>query len=383
MRTFRLYSPFTVATVLIGLLAAISSLFETAPQYWGLAESLLRGKLYFLSMPTGWGDTSFFEGRHYWPLGVLPAVIMIPFVLSGFYHHGALSFVSVLGVFCLCLRLAQKLSYSKDDACWFAMAFCFGTSFIGVAAVPLSWSYSSVVAVLFLFLAIHEYQGSCKFLIIGLFVGLAMASRPLTVLNSIFFCGAILCSVATWKKKIVSLTEFAAPVILIALMIACYNFQRFGDPLETGYSYQIDSEGRLFAEISWTGNNPGPLFSLSNIPAHFVVFAFGLPERSAAGVSVFLISPFLFFLLASTLKWERIDYLLVLNICLVMLVTLAFRSTGARQIGYRFSLDYLPFVFWLLMRRRRELSFGFKNLVGLALIIDLALVVYFASVRFG
>jgi len=279
--------------------------------------------------------------------------------------------------------LAQKLSYSKDDACWFAMAFCFGTSFIGVAAAPLSWSYPSVVAVLFLFLAIHEYQGSCKFLIIGLFVGLAMASRPLTVLNSIFFAGAILCSVATWKKKIVSLTEFAAPVILIALVIACYNFQRFGDPLETGYSYQIDSEGRFFAEISWIGNNPGPLFSLSNIPAHFVIFAFGLPERSAAGVSVFLISPFLFFLFASTRKWERIDYLLVLNICLVMLVTLAFRSTGARQIGYRFSLDYLPFVFWLLMRRRRELSFGFKNLVGLALIIDLALMVYFASVRFG
>ena len=77
------------------------------------------------------------------------------------------------------------------------------------------------------------------------------------------------------------------------------------------------------------------------------------------------------------------DYMLAVNIFILMLVALAFRSTGARQIGYRFSLDYLPFVFWLLMRRRSELSRGFKNLVGFAVIIDLALVVYHASIRFN
>jgi len=36
-----------------------------------------------------------------------------------------------------------------------------------------------------------------------------------------------------------------------------------------------------------------------------------------------------------------------------------------------------------LMRRRSELNRGFKYLVGLAVIIDLALVVYYASVRFS
>ena len=167
------------------------------------------------------------------------------------------------------------------------------------------------------------------------------------------------------------------------MAIGCYNFQRFGNPLETGYAYQIDAYGRMVAEMSLPGNNPGPLFSLNNIPQHFIVFAFGLPEKNATGVSVFLVSPFLVFLLASGRRWDMTDYMLAVNVCVLMLVTLAFRSTGARQIGYRFTLDYLPFVFWLLMRRRSELNRGFKYLVGLAVIIDLALVVYYASVRFS
>jgi hypothetical protein len=173
------------------------------------------------------------------------------------------------------------------------------------------------------------------------------------------------------------------PVSLIALAIAWYNFQRFGNPLETGYTYQIDAIGRIVVEVSLPGNNPGSLFSLSNILDHFIVFAFGLPDKTAIGTSVFLLSPFLVFLLAPSRRWDAIDYMLAVNIFILILVTLAFRSTGARQIGYRFSLDYLPFVFWLLMRRRSELSRGFKNLVGFAVIIDLALVVYHASIRFN
>jgi hypothetical protein len=368
-RKFRLYSPFSIAAILIGMLAAGNSFFDVAPQYAQLAESLMSGKLYFLSVPTGWGDTAFFESHFYWPLGILPAILLIPFVWTGLYHQGALSFVVVLGIFYLCFRLAQKLHYSRDDACWFAIAFCFGTSFIGVAAVPVSWSFATVIAVLFLFLAIHEWEGSQRRLpLIGLFVGLAMASRPLTGLNSLFFAGGVLCLMGPWKKKISSVAQLTAPVGLIALAIGWYNFQRFGNPLETGYAYQIDAYGRMVAEISLPGNNPGALFRLANIPDHF---------------RVFLMSPFLVFLLTSHRKWDAIDYMLGANVLVLMLVTLAFRSTGARQIGYRFTLDYLPFVFWLLMRRRNMLSGTFKTLVAVAVSIDLALMLYYASVRFN
>lgn len=373
--------PFTVAAILFGLLAGANLFFPDAPQYRGLAESMLQGKLYFLSMPEGWGDTALFQGRHYWPLGILPAVVLIPFVLIGIYHQGVLSFFSVLGVFYLCFWLAEKVGYSRNDGCWLALAFCFGTSFLGVAAVPLSWSYAHVVAVLFLFLAINEYEGRRRFAMIGLCLGLAMASRPLTAINSIFFVGGIAFSAAAFNNKAKSLAAFALPMALIVALIAWYNFARFGDLVEPGYSYQISYDGRMFADYASWDNKAG-LFSLSNIPDHFMRFAFGLPTGGATGTSVFLASPFLLFLFISALRWETLDYALALNICVLIFITLAFRSSGGTgQLGWRFSLDYLPFVFWLLMRRLRELSAGFKKLIGVAIIIDLGMLVYFASVR--
>jgi hypothetical protein len=137
----------------------------------------------------------------------------------------------------------------------------------------------------------------------------------------------------------------------------------------------------MLSDLNFPGNIAGPLFSLSNIPVHFRTFAFGLPARDAVGASVFLMSPFLIYLCLPGRKWDRLDWALMLNICAVLTATLAFRSTGLRQIGYRFSLDYMPFVFWLLMRSRTELGGGSKALIWMAVIIDVSLVGYFLAVR--
>jgi hypothetical protein len=373
--------PFILAAVLIGLLAGFNSLFDDAPQYRVLAESFFQGKLYLVSMPDGWGDTALFQGRHYWPLGPLPAILLMPVVWSGFYHQGLLSFFSVLAVFYLCFRLAERLGYPRSDSCWLAVAFCFGTSFIGVAVLPLSWSFASVLAVLFLFLAIYEHEGQRRFLIIGTLIGLAMASRPLTGLNALLFAGAIALEIGTTRAKMIRLASFSAPTAMILLILCWYNFARFGTPWEAGYTYQISADGRMLSDLDFRGNIAGPLFSFSNIPVHFRTFAFGLPDRDAVGVSVFLMSPFLVYICLPGRNWDRMDWALVLNICVVLIASLAFRSAGLRQIGYRFSLDYMPFVFWLLMRSRTQLSGGAKALIWMAVVIDVSLVAYFLAVR--
>jgi len=82
-----------VAAILIGFSSRHLS-FEGGAAL-GLGRIVAARQILFLSIPTGWGIRHF-EGRHYLPLGVLPAVMMIPLVLSGFCHHDALSFVSVL-----------------------------------------------------------------------------------------------------------------------------------------------------------------------------------------------------------------------------------------------------------------------------------------------
>ena len=61
------------------------------------------------------------------------------------------------------------------------------------------------------------------------------------------------------------------------------------------------------------------------------------------------------------------------------MAVLAFRSTGFEQVGYRFSLDFLPFVFWLLMRSRVRMNNRLKGLISLALEIDVILTAFFLS----
>ena len=88
-------------------------------------------------------------------------------------------------------------------------------------------------------------------------------------------------------------------------------------------------------------------------------FLFGLPSTNGVGTSVLLISPFLVYLFS--VRWDLINKLIALDIGLVLLAVLAFRSTGFEQVGYRFSLDFLPFVFWLLMRSRLQMNTRFKG----------------------
>jgi hypothetical protein len=378
-------APFLLAGILLSALLWFNYITRGALQYRLLAEAFLRGELFIREMPvSGWHDTALFKGYHYWPLGPFPAVLILPLVWLNAFHQGIVMFVITAGVFYLCYRLARISGYDIADALWFAIAFVFATSFVGVAGIAFSWYLAQVVAVSLLFLAIVEYNRARRYWLIGLLIGFATASRPLIVLNAIFFIGAaLLLEGKTFKKGCAKLVLFSISLGLVVAALAWYNFARFGSPFETGYTYQILNDGTFAANLDMPGNIAGSLFSPANIPKNFLTFAFGLPDKQAVGTSVFLISPFLIYLCLPARRWELLDWLLAFNICIVMLATLAFRSTGAFQMGYRFTLDYMPFVFWLLMRRRTQLTTIFKTLVLFAVVLDVTLVFYFIATRVG
>jgi hypothetical protein len=158
--------------------------------------------------------------------------------------------------------------------------------------------------------------------------------------------------------------------------LAIYNFARFGSRFESGYSYHVIGFDIPYAVWNVAGNQAGPALSLSYIPDHFWIFFFGLPSVSAVGASVLLLSPFLFYL-KSVPRWDLTNRLISLTVAVVLMVVLAFRSTGFEQVGYRFSLDFLPFVFWLLMRSQLEMSNRFKGLILISTLIDLCLTAFF------
>jgi hypothetical protein len=370
--------PFLYAAVLLGVLAWLNFNTSDDRHFSWLAESFLQWKLVLLpNSPISWADTALFQGHHYSPFGPLPAIFSMPLVWAGYFHQGALSLVASLAVFYLCFRLAGNFNYSRNEAAWFALAFCFATSFIGVAALPGSAFFAHVIAVMLLFLAINEYQGKKRLWLIGGLIGLATATRLPTGLNILFFMLAISVGVGTIQERASGLLNLLLPFAFFVGILALYNFVRFGTPLESGYSYQLNGFGVPYASWNVPGNSAGSTFSLSYIPEHLWIFLFGLPSTSAVGTSVLLISPFLVYLFS--VRWDLINKLIALNSALVLVTVLAFRSTGFEQVGYRFSLDFLPFVFWLLMRSRVQMSNRFKGLIFFALVVDVCLTAFFLS----
>jgi hypothetical protein len=367
--------PFLYAAILFAVIGWLNFITADDRQYSRLAEAFLAGSLELLPRAdNNWAETAPFNGRYYSALGPLPALLFTPVVRAGLFHQGVIAFAGSLAVFLLCFRLARNFRYSHADSCWFALAFCFGTSYVGIAALASSNHLAHVFAVACLFLAINEYESKCRLPLVGSWIGLAMASRAPTGLTIAVFFLLICFASDPLRTKAVKLAKLLTPFVFIGGMLAAYNFARFQNPLESGYSFQLNGFGVPYSQWDVPGNTAGPLVSLSNIPKHLWIFLAGLPGFQGIGTSIFIVSPFLIYLLE--VRWDWTSLLIALGILPVLLLDLAFRSTGFEQMGYRFSLDFFPFVFWLLLRSRITLTWKLKALIFIATVIAMALTFY-------
>ncbi len=369
----------SAALALLGLVVMFGSLLlvRHEQQYVRLAESFLSGKLHLLvELPEHLHDAALYGGRYYWPLGPFPAVLLMPFVLVcrwigvEFYQAYA-SLPLSLWTSWLIFRLASKCGRSKLESAWLALAFCGASSYPSVAAISMSWPFAQVVAIHLLFLALHEWLGHQRWLVIGLLLGLTAATRLSAGLNiGLFAAAALMTEPQARKKALLSLTlGFVMPIALLAL----YNFARFDSVLETGYGLQLPGPGDF------------PSTSLANVLPHLRLFLFGPPALSdkfpfvitqAIGMSVFLLSPWLCYL--GSLKLDRCSFVALLNCLVVLVAVLAWRSNGQFQLGYRFSLDFLPVVIFLLARNGFHggpVPVGFKLLT----VLGFAFTLYFFS----
>lgn len=366
--------PLACCLLLFSVIGIINLMSVDAGHYRILAESFLSGHLNFQEKPlSGWGDTSLYQDRYYWPIGSLPAILAIPFIYLGIYTQGRFSFAASLLIAYLCIKVARHFHYSFENALWFAIAFCFGTSFVGVAIFAVGSYLAHVVAVLFLFLALVELEGRHRPFVIGALTGLAMAARPVAGLNIIFFIGmALTAEDSSQRQKLFEAVKMATSFGIIAVSLSLYNLARFGDPLEFGYRYQLMFSGEPFAAVSV------PTMSLRYIPSNLWGFLFALPDGKGIVTSALLMSPYLLWLLPQ-IKWDTTGQILAANTLMVLVVLLAFRNVGYFQVGYRFSLDFLPLVFWGLMRSRVTLSSSVKSLIFVSALFDIFLAIHFVA----
>lgn len=353
-------------------------------QFVFLAKSFLHGDLAFEEVPGwGFGDTAPNNGQYYWPLGPFPAVVLMPFelamgALGTVAYQGYVQPLLVLATLLIIYRIARVTGYSVEDSAYLAFGFGFSTAFLGIAVWPWSWYFSQVITCLLLFAAIAEMVGKRRAWLLGVLFGLILATRATVVLGVVWCVGTILFASDSWRKKLASFVALGLPIVAAAAVLMAYNHARFNNVFEQGYREQ------LIAPTSPEARNRAlGLFSVRNIPRNLytvllepprpvrqddasLVLVFPYVVDSTDGMAFWVTSPSLLYLLG--LRYvDRTSRLLLLTSLMIAMPLLMYYAPGGRQFGYRYSLDFLPILYYLLLRnyrqQRGDLTTGFKTVV--------------------
>ncbi|HSD12562.1 MAG TPA: glycosyltransferase family 2 protein [Patescibacteria group bacterium] len=383
---------FLIAALFVTGLASLMALTQDFRfgdrQYAWLADSFLHGRMDIDAnylVPATAIDTTVRNGLHYWPLGPLPAVLLVPFV-AVFGPEGqsqaTLQVMAVLLAWLGAYALARRSGFAAADAGWLVAAFAFGSVFVGVSMFPLPWYLANVIAVLVTLAALVEARGKDRPAVIGAFVGLAAASRITAgAFGAVFFLVREIVASRPVRDRVVRIARFAAPALLALLLLGWYNAARFGSPFDSGYRDSLLNPGGLaddrerygLFDFAYVGRN---LYLYFLAPPRIVD---GLPVPDKHGYSVLLMAPAFLWILAANRRTRDVLPTLAATAA-AFAVLLPYYSDGASEFGPRYLNDILPFWFALLLSVFAQRGFRRwpKAVIALSAAANLALVGLYA-----
>ena len=244
-----------------------------------------------------------------------------------------------------------KLSLKPIIRLLLILGFAFGTVHFYAAITGTTWFFAHIMAVFFLSLAILERFGKSRPLILGFLVGLAFLSREPTILSVPFFAWPFF-----KKRRFDALIYFSVGILPLLFFQGFYNHFRFNDIFEMGYIFVYQravansSLQYSLSRIWWPDLAAFGQFDIRNIPLHFYTIFLMLPKFSPAwpflfpspyGLSVILTSPFLIYSIFSKNNLSKPCWITILLISIPIFLHF---TQGWIQFGYRFILDFLPFL---------------------------------------
>jgi hypothetical protein len=374
---------FTLPILLLAFVLLYSAFGAQAQQFSDLAQSFLHGHLYFLHSIGGIGyDPIPYRGHQYWGEGLFPAVLLLPFagianLFNVFFQQGYIDWVLILATLYLVYALARKFTYSVEDSLILMFGWGLGSAYVGIAASSSGWSFAQVVSTFLLFLSLYEYFTQKRWWLIGGLCGCIFLTRG-TAAPIVIFYALELWQGSAKKTQIMQYMPLLIPLVVALAIQGLYNYLRFHSPFNGGYEYQLLSADS--AESRALG-----VFSVKHIPANLFSMLLGTPvttpitatswslkfpfiRNNSYGMSLFLTSPYFLYLCGRQWKVFRSTarHLLVAA-GMSCIGVLCFYGIGRDQFGYRYSLDFLPELFVVLMLvyrvEHRGLSRGMKVLL--------------------
>jgi hypothetical protein len=343
--------------------------------------------------------------RFYQAFSLLPTIPYLPLVpfpalwpLSRFLVSGGLGIVAAW----LALPLARRYGPRGGAEYWMAAFGAFGTLLFTLTIEGDFYYLAHLEAVLLTFLALIEWKDRRRPWVLGLLIGLAGLARPTLWLVAIPFGLGLLADVADaddadadvadadvadeaaewpesyafdFRTRLKVAVGFAIPLLAAVAVTGWWDWVRFGSATETGYG------------IAWitppleTLRSEG-LFSISHLPTNLALFlgggygirnAFPWLVPSTEGQSVLLTMPALLIAFAVSIR-ERLNKVLWGAVIVTAIpVFLYYGGGGANTYGYRYAMDFVPFLLALVAVALKD---RFGNMEKMLIILSVCFVSY-------
>jgi hypothetical protein len=312
-----------------------------------------------------------------------PAIVFLPFFLLFGYDTNDVLFTVVnaalnaLFLFCFLQSLSLRglSSRTPKENLFLSVLFTFGTVNFFSSIRGEVWFTALIMGVTLQTLYIWAATDARHPFLAGLALALGMATRTPIAFGSVFFGMELFRdgNRYVWRgfsylaKKGLA---FSAPVLAVGALLALYNYARFENPFEFGHTFLAGGtrpsirEHGLFSFWFLKAN----LASAVTNPPVFDAFP-PFIHITRHGLSLLFTSPFLLYLL-----WPKTFPPYARNLALaaffVALPNLFYQNTGWAQFGWRFALDFMPFLFAMLAVGSRRFTKGFLVLCIYAFLMN-------------
>jgi hypothetical protein len=274
------------------------------------------------------------------------------------------------------LRAAGLSARAPDDDVWLAVLLAFGSVLFFSSVQGRVWFTAHVVAVLLSVLYVWALVDLAHPVLAGVLLGCAVGTRPQLAVLGLLFLFELR---RTRARPVPALARFAAPLVVIGVVLAWYNLARFGELAEFGHSYLAV---RQQAQIERFG-----LFNTHYLARNLAVAWTLLPEFSLRapfitisghGLAFWFTTPAFLLVLWPRARgpWHRPLWLCVAGIAAASLL---YQNSGWIQFGYRFLLDYAVLLVVLLALGEQPLA---SSRLARALIVIGVIVNLFGAITF-
>lgn len=327
-----------------------------------------------------------YHGKLYLYFGPFSSLILIPFAVffGEQFPQVSLGIISLIVSFASIYYIAQRKSFSKNDSLWLAIFFVFSTSLFQVGITNISTYIVQALGTSLVLLSLVEFFAKKRWFIIGIFIACAGLTR-MTLYPSVIF---YLLHIFTTKQRLKKALLLLAPIAISVLILGSYNFLRFHSVFESGYQYN-----KTLMNSYMQSNLAYGFLSSKHIAANLYVLLFKAPvpvklggegltlwfpflRADVWGMAIWFTSPLFLFLI--NVNRKNINYPALITGLLLLLPSLLYFGIGMVQFGYRYSLDFLPFIFLILLGALKpKLPFVAKALIVYGVLFNS---LYYASI---